>query len=89
MLDGFLRNTRPGAVFLASFLPAAAPEEDYLGEEWVGTSHVSQVAGVIRHALTWIENACSRRGLRCTALAEIDCDSQYWLRIERKTGLTS
>lgn len=83
-LDGFLANTAPNGVFLASYLPAAGPDDDYLGEGWVGTSHESTTPGVIHHDLDWIEAACRRRGLRPTRLPGLDCDSQLWLRVERE-----
>lgn len=81
-LDGFLSNSVQGGVFLASYLPAG-PADDYLGDEWVGTSHRSSHPGVIRHSLDWIEGACARRGLVCTSLPGTDCDSQQWLCVER------
>ncbi|MEM1183137.1 MAG: class I SAM-dependent methyltransferase [Acidobacteriota bacterium] len=84
MLDGFLKVTPPTGLFLTSYLPAASPEEDYRGDTWVGTSHESTVPGVIRHDLAWIRSACERRELSVTELPGLDCDSQYWLRIERR-----
>lgn len=83
-LESFLRDAAPAATFLASYFPAASPEEDYGGSGWVGTSHESSVPGVIRHALPWIVDQCRNRGLSCEALPGIDCDSQYWLRIRRE-----
>lgn len=83
-LDGFLDNSTTAGVFLASYLPATTPEEDYLGDSWVGTSHESDEPGVIRHSLKWIEDACGRRGLELGTLQGIDCDGQFWLRIERQ-----
>lgn len=82
-LDGFVANAGPRGVFLASYLPPATPQEDYVGEEWVGTSHESETPGVIRHSLDWIRAACARRGLQLTTLPGMDCDSQYWLRIDK------
>lgn len=82
-LDGFQRDTRPTGVFLASYLPATGPEDDYMGDSWVGTSHESDTPGVIRHSLEWITDQCQRRRLRWTELPGLDCDSQYWLRIEK------
>ena len=82
-LDGFLQNTGPNGIFLTSYLPASGPEDDYMGTTWVGTSHESDTPGVIRHSLDWIRDACGRRGLTMQELDGLDCDSQYWLRIER------
>ena len=83
-LDGFLHNTTPTGVFLASYLPPTTQEADYMGDTWVGTSHESDEPGVICHSLEWIKNACGQRGLRLSTLQGIDCDSQYWLRVERR-----
>jgi SAM-dependent methyltransferase len=83
-LDGFLRNSTPTGVFLASYLPPATAVEDYMGNSWVGTSHESDEPGVIRHSLDWIKGACGQRGLVITAIEGEDPDSQYWLRVERR-----
>jgi hypothetical protein len=80
-LDSFIRDSTPAAIFLASYLPAQSPEDDYQGDCWVGTSHESDTPGVIRHSLTWIVQQCEKRGLQVDELPGIDCDSQYWLRI--------
>ena len=80
-LDSFLRTAAPRATFLASYLPAQSPDEDYQGTQWVGTSHESDTPGVIRHALSWIVEQCRSRGLNCEEIAGVDCDSQLWLRI--------
>lgn len=82
-LDSYCRDATDSAVFLVSYLPARTPEEDYLGNQWVGTSHESDVPGVIRHSLAWIEEQCAVRGLEITEMAGLDCDSQFWLKICR------
>jgi hypothetical protein len=82
-LDSFLRDSVAHAIFLASYLPAKSPDDDYQGTQWVGTSHESDTPGVIRHALSWIVEQCRNRGLNCEEMAGIDCDSQLWLRIRR------
>ena len=83
MLDGFLANTRDDAVFLASYLPARDPKDDYTGDVWVGTSHESSTPGIVYHALDWIVKQCRARGLKLTEIPGIDLDGQFWLRIER------
>jgi hypothetical protein len=83
-LDSFQRDSVPTGVFLTSYLPAMSPGEDYMGESWVGTSHESDTPGVIRHSLTWITSVCNRRGLKVVELPGLDCDSQYWLCIDRQ-----
>ena len=55
-----------------------------MGESWVGTSHESNTPGVIRHSLVWITEVCNRHGLKVTELPGLDCDCQYWIRIERQ-----
>ena len=87
-LDGFLRNTGDDGVFLASYLPAADLDDDYVGDRWVGTSHESGTPGVICHRLEWIEGACAQRGLTVTPLEGVDCDSQLWLRIDKSGART-
>jgi hypothetical protein len=82
-LDSFVRDSNDTSVFLASYLPARIPEEDYRGSGWVGTSHESNTPGVIRHSLEWIFTQCKERGLRVDLLAGTDCDSQNWLRLRR------
>jgi hypothetical protein len=82
-LESFLRDSIPTGVFLASYLPALRPNDDYQGDRWVGTSHESDTPGVIRHALSWISEQCRKRGLHVREIAGEAFDSQYWLRIGR------
>lgn len=84
MLDGFLNNTNENAVFLASYLPARFNINDYKGEEWVGTSHESDVTGCVKHSRKWIQAACSKRGLYLDNLSRDAFDSQYWLKITKQ-----
>ena len=83
-LDSFVRDSTAASVFLASYLPAKSPEDDYSGDHWVGTSHESDTPGVIRHSLAWIMQQCNKRMLRVAELPGLDCDSQLWLRIRRQ-----
>ena len=80
-LDSFLRDSMPTGTFLPSYLPAFNPDDDYRGDDWVGTSHESDTPGVIRHALSWIEEQCRKRRLRVEEVPGEAFDSQYWLRI--------
>jgi hypothetical protein len=84
MLDAFLRDSLPAGVFLSSYLPAGSPRDDYLGDRWVGTSHESDLPGVIRHSLAWIAEQCRRRALQVQELPEPAFDDQSWLRIRRR-----
>jgi hypothetical protein len=80
-LDSFFRDSVPTSVFLSTYLPALSPNDDYQGSRWVGTSHESDMPGVIRHALPWIEGQCHKRRLRMQELPGEAFDSQYCLRI--------
>jgi hypothetical protein len=82
-LNSFLRDSAPDATFLASYLPALTPDDDYQGTQWVGTSHESDTPGVVQHSLSWITKQCHNRGLNCEEISGMDCDSQLWLRIQR------
>lgn len=83
-LDSFVRDTSPGAVFLASYIPAQSPGEDYEGDRWIGTSHESDTAGVIRHLFSWIEGQCRSRHLQAEELSGEAFDGQTWIRVRRK-----
>jgi len=83
-LDSFVRDSVGTAVFLASYLPAQSTNDDYQGDGWVGTSHVSSTPGVIRHALAWIKEECRKRRLHVQELPGEDFDSQLWLRLSRE-----
>ena len=80
-LDAFARDSTPAGVFLATYLPARFPAEDYHGERWVGTSHESNTPGVIRHSLPSIVELCGRRGLGVEERPGPACDDQSWLRV--------
>ncbi len=84
MLDSFIADSTSTAVFLTSYIPALSSEDDYAGDSWVGTSHESDTAGVIRHSPAWITEQCYKRGLQVTQLPGEDFDSQTWLRILRE-----
>ena len=82
MLDNFVRDSAPGAVFLTSVFPAGWRGRDYRGTEWFGTSHESDVPGVIHHSMRWIRSECRRRGLHVRELGR-ERDAQTWLHISR------
>ena len=84
MLDSFLRDSTSDGVFLASYLAAGSALDDYQGDDWVGTSHESDTAGVIRHSLAWIVEQCHRRGLQVDELPIPAFDGQSWLRIKHQ-----
>ena len=82
-LDAFLRDTTPNGVFLTSYLPAKTEQDDYQGDAWVGSGHLSNEPGIVRHAWSWIRAQCAKRGLGVEETAYGAFDSQYWLRISR------
>lgn len=88
MLDGFLANTSDQGVFVVSYLPPLSNDDDYMGEDWVGTSHESSIPGIVRHSLNWIQQQCDIRDLTLIELSGVDCDSQIWLRIEKNPAAT-
>lgn len=69
--------------FLTARFPQRCEPGGYDRDEWVGTSHESDVPGVVQHSLRWIAEQCARRGLRVSELPGVDCDQQVWLAIER------
>jgi hypothetical protein len=79
MLSEFVENSTPQARFLASAIPARQDDEDYLGEEWVGRSHINDTRGLVRHSLSWIQSECHRRGLWLEVKGELH--AQTWLLI--------
>jgi hypothetical protein len=83
MLDRFLEDSSPGAVFLTTILPAGLLKPDYSGNAWFGTSHESDVPGCIHHSLSWIRNESRRRQLDVRILGR-ERDGQTWLSISRE-----
>ncbi|HCS55092.1 hypothetical protein [Rubinisphaera sp.] len=87
-LDSFVRDASESAVFLASYFPPESPADDYMGDQWVGTSHESDELGIVRHSLAWIQSQCLARGLVIEEREGLDCDSQCWLHIRRESPPT-
>lgn len=83
MLNGFANNTTDSAVFLTSYLPARLKKNDYQGNDWVGTSHRSDISGCIRHSRKWIQSECDKRNLILESLSRDAFDGQYWLKISK------
>lgn len=84
MLKQFRDMSTEDGVFLASYLPARSPAEDYQGTGWVGTSHESDEPGIVRHALDWMLAEAESHGLLAEVLDEPAFDSQFWLKIRRQ-----
>jgi hypothetical protein len=83
-LDSFFRDSAGRGIFLASYLPAQSVDDDYQGDRWIGTSHESDVPGVIRHSLAWITRQCRARRLGVEELPGEAFDSQTWLLVRRQ-----
>lgn len=84
MLDSFDSWGADNAVFLANYLPAK-PGKDYTGHQWVGRSHQSNVAGIVRHEFRWIEEECGRRNLSVTELP-VERIQHVWLLVAKGNG---
>jgi hypothetical protein len=83
MLDGMAAHGAPGARFVTSFKTPTPLRPDYKGDEWVGVSHESETAGIVRHSFKWIRQACARRGLTVTLLKGENIHKQKWIRIDK------
>jgi len=84
MIQSFVRDAKPDALFLTSYLPAADANSDYQGDAWFGTSHESGTPGCIHHAFPWIERVCSEYGLSVSQLGTGKTYPQDWLAISRE-----
>ncbi|HJM13479.1 MAG TPA: class I SAM-dependent methyltransferase [Candidatus Thalassarchaeaceae archaeon] len=86
MLDQFVHHSKPSAIFLTSMLKPRIPFfDDYRGEDWVGRSHDSDLPGIARHSIRWINKVCKKRGLKATRITEIDLNyrAQVWFKVDR------
>jgi SAM-dependent methyltransferase len=84
MLDAFVTFGEDDAVFLTSFLPAAAGEGDERSE-WVGRSHESGIAGTVRHDRGWIVQECRKRNLDLSEWVDPG-EKQVWLLLAKGEG---
>src|SRR5262249_28454933 len=83
MLDGFIRDSNDQATFLLTYLPSGWRHGDYRGDQWVGTSHESDVAGTIAHSFRWIKVQCAERGLTVRKLDRDKAHRHRWLELRR------
>jgi len=84
MLDGFAKYTTDDARFLTTVKLPDLFHRDYKGDEWVGGSHESDVAGTVRHSFKWIESACAKRGLKVKRLKGEKINTQHLILIEKQ-----
>jgi hypothetical protein len=85
MLNGFVRDSNNHASFLLTFLPSGWRHPDYNGDQWVGTSHESEVAGTIAHSFRWIKSQCAERELTVRKLSRDKAHRHGWLEIRKVT----
>ncbi|MBI4819146.1 MAG: class I SAM-dependent methyltransferase [Deltaproteobacteria bacterium] len=86
MLDGVRDHGTDDCVLLASFVPAElGTRPDYLGDEWVGKSHVSGEGGMVGHGFEWIREAARARGLLARLSERPPVNEQLWCVIERRS----
>lgn len=86
MLDSFSKNILAKGKFLTSFLQPDTHNDDYVGTGWVGKSHESNKAGIVKHSLKWIESACDDRRLKCELITNSIFDlnnNQRWIKISK------
>ncbi len=87
MLDSFVENTNTQATFLTSYLEAKTPAEEYEGEGWIGKSHESGVAGVVKHSFAWVKKRCEERSLKAEQVTDTIFDlnnNQRWIRVTKE-----
>lgn len=83
-LDSFLRDANEDGVFLTTYLPSGWGRPDYQGDQWFGTSHESDVPGLIYHSRRWIRAECAARGLAARKLGRDRTHFFPWLEIKRR-----
>jgi hypothetical protein len=79
MLDEFRRHAKPGAKFIASWIPPQPMISDYWGDEWVGRSHQSDDPGLVAHSREWLMEAVSTRNLTAREFEGFTTLNQHWL----------
>lgn len=80
MLSQFKLVSHLNSQMFASYLDANDRNEDYLGDEWVGKSHLSTEPGMIKHHMNWISSICKKFNLNAEIL-NTSYQSQLWLKI--------
>ena len=83
MLDGFVDYSTDSARFLTQIKLPDLFHRDYKKDAWVGGSHKSSVAGTVRHSFSWIQGACSKRGLTVKRLKGEKINTQHLILIEK------
>jgi hypothetical protein len=86
MLDSFVRDATPSALFLTSYLRSNWLKHDYWGSNWIGRSPQSDVPGLVYHDFHWIQRECGQRWLHVRELKEGVYNGQIWLEIGKDRG---
>jgi len=85
MLDQFIVNSSPEAVFITTYLaPGFRDKEDYTGGVWVGKSHQCNKPGTVAHDFAWIAEQCSIRNLIIKEPLLFEHGEQRWLYITKQ-----
>ena len=82
MLEEFIKNSEPNAVFLTSYKKPYYKKDDYSGSSWVGKSHNSDKSGIVFHSFSWIKDLCNKKGLKVKEL-KFEVIDQIWLYIKK------
>src|SRR5437660_932802 len=64
-----------------TYLLNAGLNPDYKGDQWIGTSHESNVAGTIAHSFGWIKAQCRARELMIRKLGRDKAHRHKWLEL--------
>lgn len=84
MLDGAARCGTDSFAFVSNFHPAKRfGRKDDKGSSWIGKSHESTKAGVVRHSFKWIREAAAARDLHASIVDRPPIQDQYWRLIRR------
>jgi hypothetical protein len=62
MLRSFKQVCEPHSIFLTSVILAHPWQSSYDGDEWVGRSHTSDKAGIVRYTKQWLKDRAQRHG---------------------------
>lgn len=81
MLQQFSMVKENNGVMLASFIRTENPAHDYHGSCWVGKSHQSEKAGLVKHSLQTLQSYAFAYGLVITHLDPRRMDCISWVKI--------
>lgn len=88
MLDGFVENSNPGAIFLTTFQPATLIKHEYTGDTWKRRAPHEKIFATAwaRQRFSWIRSECTQRGLvvERPGIRALEYWDQVWLKITRR-----